>query len=337
MILSWNGKHMLEEYVPSVLASTYRDLEVIVADNHSTDGTIDMLADRFPAVRVIALEKNFGFAAGYNEALRQVNAEYVVLLNQDVEVTPGWLEPLVAVMDSDPRIAACQPKVKDLRDRNMFEYAGAAGGFMDALAYPFCRGRLFETVEEDTGQYNDTIDCAWASGAAMMVRADLYHRFAGLDADFTAHMEEIDLCWRWRNSGYRILCCPQSTVYHLGGASLARGNARKTFLNFRNNFIMLIKNERGGRLIYKIPVRFALDVVAALRFLFTGKGRHWWAVIRAHAQVIFWFGRWWRKHLRLRRLIAEHRVGPGNISGTIKGWLVWKYFIQGKKKFNQLW
>jgi GT2 family glycosyltransferase len=327
---------MLVEYLPSVIAGTSPSVEIIVTDNHSSDGTADMLRERFPTVRLIELERNFGFAAGYNQALRQVVADYYILLNQDVEVTPGWIEPLVALMEGNSRIAACQPKIKDLRNKNLFEYAGASGGFLDSLAYPFCRGRVFESIEEDTGQYDAPIDCAWSSGAAMIVRSDLYHAFGGLDESFQAHMEEIDLCWRFRSAGYRIACCPQSVVYHLGAASLARSNPRKTFLNFRNNFIMLIKNERGVSLIYKIPLRWVLDVVAGLRFLMTGRVRHFWQVIRAHGHVILRFPRWWASHSHVKRLVKQRRIHSVNRAGVLRGLLVWKYFVGGRKHFRDL-
>jgi GT2 family glycosyltransferase len=327
---------MLEEYLPSVLASAYTDLEVVVADNNSSDGSIQMLSERFPTVRVIALERNLGFAAGYNEALKQIDAKYFVLLNQDVEVTSNWIEPIVDLMDKDPRLAACQPKIRDYRKRTHFEYAGAAGGLLDAYAYPFCRGRIFETIEEDKGQYDEGIDCAWASGAAMFVRADLFRSFGGLDPDFIAHMEEIDLCWRFRNAGYRIACCPQSIVFHLGGASLARGNPRKTFLNFRNSIVMLIKNERGAKLLYKLPWRLALDDIAALRFLLTGQLAQWWAVVKAQLHVLFRIGLWLGKHAAIKRLTSQQQAGPRNHSGMIRGSIVWKYFARGMRTYRDL-
>lgn len=336
VILSWNGKQMLQAYLPSVLESGYPEIEVVVADNQSTDGTAEMVGARFPSVRLIQLERNHGFAAGYNEALKQVNADYYVLLNQDVEVTSGWLEPLVELMESDPHIASCQPKIKDLSNRAKFEYAGASGGFMDSLAYTFCRGRVFETLEEDNGQYNDTIECAWASGAAFMVQSELYHKFGGLDESFTAHMEEIDFCWRVKNAGYKVMCCPRSEVFHVGGASLAQGHPRKTFLNFRNNFIMLIKDERGAKLLYKIPVRWTLDVIAAIRFLLTGQFKQWLAVFTSHLHIIFRFGNWWGKHVAVKKMVQENRVGARNRVGFVKGLIVWRYFVLGQKQYSEV-
>ena len=336
VILSWNGKEMIEEYLSSVIASNYADLEVVVADNHSDDGSATLVREKFPSVRLIELERNFGFAAGYNEALQRIRAEYFVLLNQDVEVTPNWLEPMIALMEKDRTIAACQPKIKDLRHRERFEYAGAAGGYLDALGYPFCRGRVFETIEEDSGQYDDVVECAWASGAAICVRADLFHRFGGLDADFVAHMEEIDLCWRLRNAGYRIMCCPQSVVYHVGGASLARGNPRKTFLNFRNSFVTIIKNERGAKLLWLVPVRWLLDVVAGLKFLLSGQWRDWLAVIKAHLHVFFRLGKWWRSRRHSIAIINANRIGEPSRARIIGGSIVWKYFVKGRKRFSDL-
>jgi GT2 family glycosyltransferase len=335
VILSWNGKSLLEAYLPSVLRYS-GGADIVVVDNASSDGTVEMLAKIFPGTRVIALEDNFGYAAGYNRALKQVEAEYFVLLNQDVEVTDGWLEPLVGYMDAHPDVGACQPKIRDARRRDHFEYAGAAGGFLDGLAYPYCRGRVFDTIEQDVGQYDETMACAWASGAALMVRRELYNAFGGLDADFIAHMEEIDLCWRFRNAGYAVVCCPGSVVYHVGGASLAYGNPRKTFLNFRNNFVMLIKNESGVRLLYKIPCRWSLDVVAAVRFLLAGKLSHWWAVFRSHLQVIFRFGKWWRKHVSAKRTAMHLRVAAPNRQGVTRGSVVWRYFARGRKTFTSL-
>ena len=242
VILNWNGKHMLEQFLPSVTAYTTGDAEVIIADNGSTDDSIAFLHDHYPTLRIIQLDKNYGFADGYNRALAQVDADYYVLLNDDVEVTPNWTAPVVEQMERNPRTAICQPKLLMYDQRDTFEYAGGAGGFLDKYGYPFCRGRLFTTLEKDHGQYDDPREIFWASGAAMFVRADVWKKLGGLDGEFFAHMEEIDFCWRAKNAGYRVEYCPLSTVYHVGGGTLPKSNPHKTYLNFRNNIAMLYKN-----------------------------------------------------------------------------------------------
>lgn len=285
VILNYNGEKLLREFLPSVLANS-GDADIYVADNGSTDGSLALLEREFPAVSRIPLSQNYGFCGGYNRALEQVDAEYYVLLNSDVEVTPGWLEPLTALMDSNSLVAAVQPKILSYRHRPQFEYAGAGGGFIDSFGYPFCRGRLFEHVENDEGQYNDTRQAFWASGACMMIRSEQYHHFGGLDEDFFAHMEEIDLCWKIQRTGSQIWYCGQSTVYHLGAGTLDYNSPRKAFLNFRNGLNMLIKHYSAGDLLVKLPVRIVLDWVASLMFLIKGKPRVMWAVWRAHVEVI---------------------------------------------------
>ena len=266
VILNWNGCDMLRRFLPSVLRHSAGEGSVWVADNGSSDGSSDMLRREFPQVRVIQLDGNYGYAGGYNRALRQVEAQYAVLLNSDVEVTPHWLAPLTAFMDSHPDVAACQPKVLSLRRRTAFEYAGACGGYMDRYGYPFCRGRVMGATEEDRGQYDDACYAFWATGAAMFVRMDDFREAGGLDDGFFAHMEEIDLCWRFRARGRRVACVPQSTVYHLGAATLKRENPKKTFLNFRNNLLMLYKNLPERELRRVMAVRCVLDHVAALQY-----------------------------------------------------------------------
>ena len=243
VILNWNGEAMLRQFLPSVIAcSCLEGTEIYVADNASTDASCEVVEKEFPSVRLIRLDKNYGFADGYNYALQKIDAEYAVLLNSDVEVTEGWLQPMVDYLDTHPETVACQPKIRAYRHRNLFEYAGASGGFIDRYGYPFCRGRVFESVEEDKGQYDEVIPVFWATGAALMIRLDVYRNVGGLDGRFFAHMEEIDLCWRLRSRGYQLVCIPSSTVYHVGGATLKKENPRKTFLNFRNNLLMLYKN-----------------------------------------------------------------------------------------------
>ena len=336
VILSWNGWSFLEEFLPSVLQTTYPSARIIVADNASTDGSVDLLRKHFPTVEVIALPENYGFAEGYNQALRQVEADYYVLLNQDVAVEPGWIEPVVAAMEGDTTMAAAQPKLRAFHQRDHFEYAGAAGGFMDRFAYTFCRGRIFDTLEKDEGQYDTPTDIFWASGAAMFVRAELFHQLGGLDGDFFAHMEEIDLCWRMKEAGYTIQYVPESIVYHVGGGSLPQGNPRKTFLNFRNNLVMAWKNWPGYALWWKWPLRLVLDGVAALKALAVRDFATIGAIVKAHWTIFLHPNKWLSKRKPTRQLIEQHRIGPRNTKGYYKGWIVWAYFLGGKKKFSQL-
>lgn len=268
IILNWNGVEMLRRYLPSVVAHT-TGAEIIVADNGSTDDSLEVLRKEFPSVKTIVLEKNYGFAEGYNRAIEQVDSEYVVLLNSDVETPEGWLAPLLDYMETHPEIAAVQPKIRSWRQRDYFEHAGAAGGYVNRLGYPYCRGRVLWHVEQDKGQYDTIAEVDWTSGACMCVRTKVYKECGGLDASFFAHMEEIDLCWRMRNAGWKLACIPQSTVYHLGGGSLSYESPRKTYLNHRNNLLMIRKNMRhpGGVLF----VRFFLDYAAALLYLMQGR------------------------------------------------------------------
>ena len=280
IILNWNGAEMLRRYLPSVVEHTMDEgCEVIVADNGSTDESMAVMAREFPSVKTIILDKNYGFAEGYNRAIEQVESEYVVLLNSDVEVTVHWLTPLLAYLDAHPEVAAVQPKIRSDRKREFFEHAGAAGGYLDPLGYPYCRGRRFGKVEKDHGQYDSVATIDWTSGACMCVRTKVYKESGGLDASFFAHMEEIDLCWRMRNQGWLLACVPDSTVFHLGGGSLSYDNPRKTYLNFRNNLLMIYKNSRCRWGI--LTIRFFLDYAAAMMFLVTGKTGSAKAVIEA--------------------------------------------------------
>lgn len=277
IILNWNGAQMLRTYLPSVIQ--YTEGEIIVADNGSTDDSLEVLAKEFPTVRTIVLDKNYGFAEGYNKAIEQIDSKYVVLLNSDVEVTANWLTPLTDYLNTHPEVAAVQPKVLSWRQRDTFEHAGAAGGYLSWLGYPYCRGRRFGRVEKDKGQYDSIATIDWTTGAAMCVRTDIYRACGGLDAAFFAHMEEIDLCWRMRNNGWQLACVPQSVVYHLGGGSLSYDNPRKTYLNFRNNLLMIYKNRRFPWVV--LTLRFFLDYAAAAMFLFTGKTGSAKAVVEA--------------------------------------------------------
>ena len=283
VILNWNGRKMLERYLSNVLTYSQEDATVVVADNASTDDSVEWLRQHHPDVPLIVLEKNWGFADGYNQALAHIEAEYYVLLNSDVEVTHHWLTPLVEFMDSHADVAACQPKLLAVHDHDSFEYAGACGGFIDRYGYPFCRGRIFDTVEQDNGQYDTAAEVLWATGACLMVRSNDYWEVGGLDGRFFAHNEEIDLCWRLRNANYRIVACGSSTVYHLGGATLSNTNPHKTYLNFRNNLIMMVKNYNSTPLLLlSLLCRLILDGIAGLMFICKGQWRFCWAIVRAH-------------------------------------------------------
>lgn len=272
VILNWNGAEMLRRYLPSVVENTQEaDCEVVVADNGSTDESLRVLAEEFPTVRIIVLDRNYGFAEGYNRALSAIESDYSVLLNSDVEVSPHWLTPLLVYMDAHPEVASVQPKIHSWLHREQFEHAGAAGGYIDAFGYPYCRGRLLNRVATDHGQYDTEADVLWTSGACMCVRTAVYKEIGGLDGRFFAHMEEIDLCWRLCCRGWRLVCVPQSVVYHLGGGALHYESPRKTYLNFRNNLLMLYKNLPPSRLWWVMPLRCVLDYVAALQLLLTGK------------------------------------------------------------------
>lgn len=333
VILNWNGKSMLEQWLGLVVEHSLEAnarVEIVMADNGSTDGSLEYVRSRFPqTVRCIDLEHNHGFAEGYNMALSQVDAEYVVLLNSDVEVTPGWLKTLTDYLDEHPDVAGCQPKVLDMKHRTRFEHAGAAGGFIDALGYPFCRGRVLELIEEDYGQHNATIDIFWATGACLCMRLDAYREAGGLDARFFAHMEEIDLCWRLHHKGYRFVCVATSQVYHLGGGTLNKSNPHKTYLNFRNNLLMLYKNLPDERLWLVMCIRFLMDYLSALIFLLSGKQADARAV--CSARQAFWQMRE-AVHVQRREILGHSRtrIFPGVYDGSI----VVGYHLLGKKRFT---
>ena len=280
VILNWNGSAMLQRFLPSVIRYS-EEAEIIVADNGSTDHSIDILREKFPSVRILPFRENYGFAEGYNRAIQQIETPYVLLLNDDVEVTPHWLQPLLAFMNHHPEVAACQPKILSETQRELFEYAGACGGFIDHLGYPYCRGRIFNHVEKDRGQYDQVCPIFWATGAALLVRTDVYRKEGGLDKRFFAHMEEIDFCWRLRSRNYGIYCIPQSTVYHVGGGTLPKSHPRKTFLNFRNNLLMLYKNLPEERLNFTLRIRYLLDLIAALKMLLSGQAKESMAIVKA--------------------------------------------------------
>lgn len=331
VILNWNGKALMHKYLPQVIKNTLNTVDIVVADNASDDGSREMLAADFPEVRTIVLDKNYGFAGGYNRALAQLQHDYVVLLNSDVAPDTGWIEPLIALLDSDKTIAACAPKIIDDKDHTLFEYAGAAGGFLDRYCYPFCRGRVLDTIEADNGQYNENIDCLWVSGAALMIRRETYIENGGLDEDFFAHMEEIDLCWRLRNKGLRIVGCGTSKVFHYGGATLSSTNPQKTYLNFRNNLSMLIKNYNTSSWWVIFWLRLMLDGLAGMKYLFSLKPKFCWAIIRAHWNVFIHL----KSILRKRKALENNRVQQ--LPHEIRHYsMLWRYMIGGRKKFTEL-
>ncbi len=303
---------------------------MVVADNASSDDSIAFLREAFPEVELIILQKNFGFAKGYNEALKQVQADYYVLLNSDVEVTPYWLEPIIALLESDETNAACQPKILSFKNKNFFEYAGACGGWLDAFGYPFAKGRIFDVCEDDKGQYNSNEEVFWATGAAMIIKSKVYRQLKGFDEYFFAHQEEIDLCWRMQLAGYKIFCCPQSVVYHVGGGTLPRGASKKTYLNFRNNQIMLAKNLPWSEKWWKIPYRLLLDQVSALKGLLSGDGGYFISIIDAHFAFLYWllFGN--------KRWKPIKRKPVKKLRGVFGGNLVWEHFVLKKSLFTQI-
>ncbi len=332
VILNWNGVNLLKQFLPSVIEFSKGDsTEIIVADNGSTDDSLNILSANFPEIRIIDLKKNFGFASGYNEALNQIDADYFVILNSDVEVTSGWLKSPIHLLETDPLIAAVQPKILSYYQKSHFEYAGGAGGFIDRFGYPFCRGRIFNVVEADYGQYNDSIDIFWATGACMFVRSKYFHEAGGFDADFWAHMEEIDLCWRLKNRGYRIVYTAESSVYHVGGGTLSYDNPQKLFLNFRNNLWLLYKNLPSNQLFYILFIRMILDAVAALKLLAEFNLNGIRSVLKAH----FHFYRSLPDLQRKRQLAGKngHFINP--LEKLPKS-IVFQFYIRKRKRFREI-
>lgn len=323
---------MLSTYLPSVVEYSREDARVVVADNASTDGSIEMLQKRFRDVDIIRLDRNWGFADGYNKALAQIDAEYYVLLNSDVEVTHHWLTPLIEFMDAHPEVAACQPKLLSEKNKDMFEYAGACGGFLDRYGYPFCRGRIFDTVEEDNGQYDYRQEILWATGACLMIRAEDYRRAGGLDGKFFAHNEEIDLCWRLHLLGRKVYCIPESEVYHVGGGTLPKGNPRKTYLNFRNNLLMLYKNLPDTELKGVMRMRFFLDWLAAFQMLLMGRS---WGDFKAVVKARRDFHRMKRDYAGVRSEIQARAV-VRHVAQRRPYSILWQYYAKGVRKFSDL-
>ena len=328
VILNYNGKRFLEQFLPNVLENTNRELaEIVVADNASTDDSVAFMQSHYHDIRLIENESNGGFATGYNLALRQIEAKYFVLLNSDIEVAPHWIEPIIEMMDSDESIAASQPKILSFYDKTKFEYAGSCGGFIDKYGYPFCRGRIFQNLETDEGQYDTPLEVFWATGACIFVRAELFLKHGGLDDSFFAHMEEIDFCWRMKNLGYKVFCCPHSKVYHIGGGTLPKNSPQKTYLNFRNNLSLLVKNLPDNKIHRVIVYRIFLDWIAAFKFLIEGGFGDFKAVFQAHVDFYKRLGTLREK----RRQLQQHQV-----SCIYQRNIVFDGMLFGKRKFSDL-
>ena len=332
VILNWNGEKYLKQFLPVLIQNTTNHgAEIIVADNASTDGSMELLAKEFSQIRTIVLDKNYGFAGGYNKALAQVDAEYYVLLNSDVEVSENWLDSLIDFLDKNQDVAACQPKIKAFHDKKLFEHAGAAGGFIDKYGFPFCRGRIMGSVEVDSGQYDEVKDIFWASGACLMVRSKVYWEVGGLDDEFFAHMEEIDLCWRINSRGYRIVCVPQSEVFHVGGGTLNTESPYKTYLNFRNNQLMLYKNLPQKDLKRVLCARFWFDYVAALQLFVTGKRKNAYSVFKARRDY-----KKLKPSFELKRAETQRSATKESLETIYSKSIVFNYYLKSKQKFNLL-
>ena len=323
VILNWNGEKLLEQFLPSIVNYS-PEADIYVADNASTDDSVSYLKAFFPTVKIIQNDSNLGFAEGYNEALKHVNSDIFALVNSDIEVTENWLKPIIETFENEPKTAIIQPKLLDFKRKEYFEYAGAAGGFLDKYGYPYCRGRVFETLEKDNGQYDDNCEIFWASGACFFIRSSVYKELKGFDADFFAHQEEIDLCWRAFNKGHQIKYNSQSVVYHVGGATLQQGNPMKTFLNFRNSLLMLLKNLPKNKLIPIILTRLLLDGIAGIQFLFQGKFKHFTAILKAH----FSFYSLYSVHYKKRALFQSEKYYK------IKS-IVFQYYAKAGKVFEK--
>ena len=328
VILNFNGRNYLERFLPSVLASTYGNKKIVLADNASIDDSVEFVRHTFPSVEIILNIKNEGFAGGYNWALQHVTADYYVLLNSDVEVTAGWIEPVISLMQSDEKIGACQPKLLSYHQPHLFEYAGASGGWIDSLGYPFSRGRIFDVLEKEEHQYDSVEEVFWATGAAMFVRSAVFHALKGFDAGFFAHQEEIDLCWRMQLAWYKIYVCPQSVVYHVGAGTLPRGG-RKVFLNFRNNLMMMSKNLPVSEKCWKLPFRFLLDGISAWKGLLSGDVDFFKAIVKAHWAVMGWW-------LFARKSYPERKRAMNSLTGVYSGTVVWQHFVKHKRYFRQI-
>jgi GT2 family glycosyltransferase len=328
VILNWNGKNLLEKFLPFIFSSTYDNYKVVIADNGSTDDSIAFVEEKYPGIEIIKNDSNKGFAKGYNDALKQVSADYYVILNSDVEVTAGWMEPVIRLMEGDVSIAACQPKLLSYADKQLFEYAGACGGWLDAYGYPFARGRVFDICEKDNGQYDAAEPVFWATGACMFVRSAIFHSSGGFDEFFFAHQEEIDLCWRLQVQGYKIYVQPSSVVYHVGGGTLPMGDKKKIYLNFRNNLIMITKNLPVGQARWKVPFMIGLNKIFALKALLRGYGKPFVAVFRAHLHYLGWLFSGNNKKIRGKK--------NRKLYGMYRGLVIWQYFVNRKRTFSEI-
>ena len=323
VILNYNGLHWLKQFLKTVVEKS-SNADIYVADNASTDLSLSFVENHFPQVKVVKNKNNSGYAAGYNHALQEICADYYILLNSDVEVTDNWITPIIDVMENDTTIAACQPKIKHHTNKLSFEYAGASGGFLDKFGYPFCRGRIFEKIEIDNGQYDDSTEVFWASGACLFLRSTAFYEVGGFDWDFFAHMEEIDLCWKMKNKGYKIMCIPTSTVYHVGGGTLANGSRLKTYLNYRNNLLLLYKNLNPKNRNLILFIRLCLDGISSLKFILEGRPLHILEILKAHLYFHFKKGPFRKKRP------SEFKVKLGSKS------IVFAYFFEKKRRFSQL-
>ena len=331
VIVTWNGLHHLKEFLPSVNSTDYPDFEIIIADNNSTDGTVEWLEHEYPWVKIARYNKNYGYCGGNNRSIPYAVKDIIVFLNNDVKVDPNWLTHLATSFDYE-NVVAAQPKMRSLKEPEFFEYAGAAGGFLDKLGYPFCRGRIMDKLEKDEGQYDLQENIFWASGAALAIRRDAFINIGGFDEDFEFHMEEIDLCWRLLNQGRKIVYQPESVVYHLGGGSLPMGSPRKVYYNFRNSLVMLWKNWTLKSLLIKFPIRLILDVIAAYRALLSGKPKEWWAIARAH----LYFFRHFPSIAKKRMYTKWDRRVEGEPEEFSSKHLIYNFFLKGKKTYTEI-
>lgn len=335
-VLNYNTVSHLENFMPSLSFSSEKDFDLVVIDNDSSDGSQAFLAEWHPEVEIVQLNENHGFAGGYNLGLKNIDSKYIALVNSDIRVDKNWLDPLIDFLETNSDYAAVMPKVRSLMEPENFEYAGASGGFMDKLGYPFCRGRIFDSLEKDEAQYDEPVDVFWVTGAAFVIRRELYEKFGGFDEDYFAHQEEIDLCWRLANAGYKMAVIPSSVVYHLGGGTLDYGNTRKVFLNFRNNLSSIVKNGSLSELLFLIPFRLALDGVAGVKFLLSGKPASCWAIIKAHFSFYGQYFSLLNKRKEIHRTRSENSIGIPSQAGRISKSIIFQYYIRGKKTFAEI-
>lgn len=328
VILNYNGRAFLEKFLPSIIKFSPQ-CEIVVADNHSTDNSLEYLHKTHPQIRIIEFSENYGYCGGYNRALAQLDADYFVILNSDIEVTKNWMDPVIALFESDAQIAAVQPKLLDFNKKNKFEYAGGAGGYIDTFGYPFCRGRIFDTIETDSGQYDDTREVFWATGACFFVRAELFKKYAGFDEVFFAHMEEIDLCWRMKTDGLKVYYCGASVVYHVGGGTLTYANPRKTYFNFRNSLLVLIKNLPLAELVWKLPFRWLIDYVAVLKFILSGRFKDGLMIFKAHLYVIL-------NYYSTYKTSRNGKKELKNPTGRYEKFLLFDYYFGKVRNFEDL-